>query len=63
MRDALLNALARAVSMHRGAYTFEEAVTTAAIEYGLDEFETEDLEVITRNQLARLELQTGSKKA
>ena len=63
MRDAMLNAVATAVRMHRGAYSFDEAVSYAAIQFDLDEFETEDLEVIARNQLARLELQTGSKKA
>ena len=63
MRDAMLNAVATAVRMHRGAYSFDEAVSYAAIQFDLDEFESEDLEVIARNQLARLELQTGSKKA
>ena len=60
MRDALLNAVAKTVSMHRNSgYRFDEALSYAIIEYDLDEFEAEDLEAHARNQLARLKLQTG----
>ena len=60
MRDALLNAIARTVSMvDRSGYRWEEALSYASIAYDLDEFETEDLEAMARNQYARLMKQKG----
>jgi len=59
MRDDLLDAIACAVRMARGAYGWPEALSYAAIEYNLDEFEQEDLEIRARNQYARLMHQTG----
>ena len=60
MRDALLNAIARTVSMvDRSGYRWEEALSYASIAYDLDEFETEDLEAMARNQYARLMRQKG----
>ena len=61
MNDRMLAAITTAVTMHRGAYTMDEALTYAALEHRLDEFEQEDLPVIVRNQYARLQLQTGDK--
>lgn len=57
MTDAMLAAITRAVSLRRGAYTWEEAISCASIEYGLDEFQTEDLDSIARNQYRRLQEQ------
>ena len=62
MNDRLLAAVTTAVTMHRGAYTMAEALSYAAIEHRLDEFEREDLPVIVRNQYARLQRQTGGNK-
>ena len=60
MRDALLNAVARTVSMvDRSGYRWDEALSYATIEHDLDEFEAEDLEALARNQYARLQLQKG----
>lgn len=60
MRDAMLNAVARVVSMvDRSGYTWEEALSYCTIDYGLDEFEAEDLEVLARNQYSRLLIQTA----
>lgn len=60
MRDALLNAVARTVSMvDRSGYRWDEALSYASIAYDLDEFETEDLEAMARNQHARLMRQKG----
>jgi len=60
MRDAMLNAVARTVSMvDRSGYRWDEALSYSAIEYNLDEFETEDLESLARNQYARLMRQKG----
>jgi hypothetical protein len=60
MRDAMLNAVARVVSMvDRSGYRWDEALSFAVVDYGLDEFEAEDLETIARNQYARLQLQMG----
>jgi hypothetical protein len=39
-----------------------EALSYAALEHRLDEFEQEDLPVIVRNQYARLQLQTEGDK-
>ena len=61
MNDRMLAAITTAVTMHRGAYTMDEALTYASLEHRLDEFEQEDLPVIVRNQYARLQLQTGDK--
>ena len=58
MNDRMLAAITTAVTMHRGAYTMAEALSYAALEHRLDEFEQEDLPVIVRNQYARLQLQT-----
>ena len=56
----MLNAVARTVSMvDRSGYRWDEALSYAAIEYNLDEFETEDLEAMARNQHARLMKQKG----
>ena len=60
MRDAMLNAVARAVTMvDRSGYRWDEALSYAAIAYDLDEFEAEDLEAMARNQHARLMKQKG----
>jgi hypothetical protein len=59
MRDNLLDAIVCAVRMVRGAYGWPEALSYAAIQYDLDEFEREDLEVCARSQYARLKKQTG----
>jgi len=61
MNDRMLAAITTAVTMHRGAYTMAEALSYAALEHRLDEFEQEDLPVIVRNQYARLQLQTEGK--
>ena len=61
MNDRMLAAITTAVTMHRGAYTMDEALSYASLEHRLDEFEQEDLPVIVRNQYARLQLQTGDK--
>ena len=61
MSDRMLAAITTAVTMHRGAYTMAEALSYAALEHRLDEFEQEDLPVIVRNQYARLQLQTEGK--
>ena len=61
MNDRMLAAVTPAVTMHRGAYTMAEALSYAALEHRLDEFEQEDLPVIVRNQYARLQLQTEGK--
>ena len=61
MNDRMLAAITTAVTMHRGAYTMDEALTYASLEHRLDEFEQEDLPVIVRNQYARLQLQTEGK--
>ena len=58
MNDRMLAAITTAVTMYRGAYTMAEALSYAALEHRLDEFEREDLPVIVRNQYARLQLQT-----
>ena len=58
MTDALLAAITRAVTLRRGAYTWSEAISCASIEHGLDEFQTEDLESLARNQYRRLQEQT-----
>jgi|DEB0MinimDraft_10_1074344.scaffolds.fasta_scaffold65791_2 hypothetical protein len=63
MRDQMLDAIATVVRMVRGAYKLSEAVSYAVVQYNLDEYEEEDLVVMSRNQLARLELQTGSAKS
>ena len=60
MRDTMLNAIARTVSMvDRSGYRWDEALSYAAIDHGLDEFEAEDLETMARNQYARLQIQKG----
>jgi len=59
MTDNLLDAIACAVRMVRGAYGWPEALSYASIEYDLDEFEREDLEIRARNQHARLIKQIG----
>ena len=61
MNDRMLAAITTAVTMHSGAYTMAEALSYAALEHRLDEFEQEDLPVIVRNQYARLQLQTEGK--
>lgn len=60
MRDAMLNAVARTVSMvDRSGYRWDEALSYASIAYDLDEFEAEDLEAMARSQYARLMKQKG----
>lgn len=61
MNDRMLAAVTTAITMYRGAYTLAEALSYAALEHRLDEYEREDLPVIVRNQYARLQLQTGGK--
>jgi len=58
MTDDMLAAVTTAVSLKRGAYTWAEALSYAAIQHNLDEFKAEDLESIARNQYRRLEEQT-----
>ena len=58
MTDAMLAAVTTAVSLKRGAYTWAEALSYAALEHDLDEFQAEDLESIARNQYRRLQEQT-----
>jgi hypothetical protein len=43
----------------RSGYRWDEALSYAASAYDLDEFETEDLEAMARNQHARLMKQKG----
>lgn len=59
MNDRMLEAVTTAVQMYRGAYRLAEAISYAAIQYDLDEFEQEDLAVHVRNQTARLKKQLG----
>lgn len=61
MTGAMLDAIACAVRMVRGAYGWGEALDYARITYGLDEFEAEDLETLARRQYARLEMQTHNR--
>lgn len=49
----MLIAHARAWSLVSGAYSFGEAIDTAAVECGLDEFQREDLEVLITRRLAK----------
>ena len=56
MNDRMLAAVTTAVTMYKGAYTLAEALSYAALEHRLDEYEREDLPVIVRNQYARLQL-------
>ena len=58
MRTELLNAVARAVELKRGAYTWAEALDYCAITFDLDEFEREDLPKLARGQYKRLMEQT-----
>ncbi len=58
MTDAMLAAVTTAVSLKRGAYTWAEALSYAALEHDLDEFQAEDLDSIARNQYRRLQEQT-----
>ena len=59
MTDAMLAAVTTAVSLKRGAYTWAEALSYAAITHNLDEFQAEDLDSIARNQYRRLQEQTS----
>ena len=58
MTNDMLAAVTTAVSLKRGAYTWDEALSYAAIQHNLDEFQEEDLESIARNQYRRLQEQT-----
>ena len=58
MTDDMLAAVTTAVSLKRGAYTWAEALSYAALEHDLDEFQAEDLDSIARNQYRRLQEQT-----
>jgi len=58
MNNDMLAAVTTAVSLKRGAYTWAEALSYAAITHNLDEFQEEDLESIARNQYRRLQEQT-----
>ncbi len=58
MTDEMLAAVTTAVSLKRGAYTWAEALSYAALEHDLDEFQAEDLDSIARNQYRRLQEQT-----
>jgi len=59
MRDNLLAAISRAVSMvSKSGYTWAEALDYAAIAHDLDDFEAEDLEALARSQHRRLMKQT-----
>ena len=54
MRD-LLEAVTLVVRMVRGAYTWSEALSHAEVQFDLDEFQLEDLEIKARLQFIRLE--------
>ena len=58
MRDNLLDAIATAVRMKRGAYTWAEALSYAEIQFDLDEFQREDLPRLARRQYQRPQEQT-----
>ena len=58
MSNDMLAAVTTAVTMKRGAYTWAEALSYAAIQHNLDEFQEEDLDSIARNQYRRLQEQT-----
>ena len=58
MNNDMLAAVTTAVTMKRGAYTWAEALSYAAIAHNLDEFQEEDLDSIARNQYRRLQEQT-----
>ena len=49
----MLIAHARAWSLVSGVYSFEEAIDTAVIECGLDEYQREDLEVLITRRLTK----------
>jgi len=57
MRTELLNAVARAVELKRGAYTWAEALSYCNVTFDLDEFEQEDLPRLARGQYRRLKEQ------
>ncbi len=58
MTNDMLAAVTTAVTMKRGAYSWAEALSYAAIQHNLDEFQEEDLNSIARNQYGRLQEQT-----
>lgn len=62
MTEHMLNAIARTVNLVRCGYSFSEALDYGVIYYDLDEFQREDLEVMSRNQLARLIKQTNGEQ-
>lgn len=59
MSDRLLDAIACAVRMKRGAYTWSEALSYASLTYDLDEYQREDLPRLARRQYQRLQEQTA----
>ena len=59
MSNDMLAAVTTAVTMKRGAYTWAEALSYAAITHNLDEFQEEDLDSIARNKYRRLQEQTA----
>ncbi len=54
MNDSLLDAVAAVVTMVRGAYTWDEALSYAIVQFDLDEFQSEDLPRLARGQHNRL---------
>lgn len=60
MRTELLNAVARAVELKRGAYTWSEALSYCEVTFDLDEFEREDLPRLARGQYRRLQEQINA---
>ena len=54
MNDRLLDAVASVVTMVRGAYTWDEALSYAIVQFDLDEFQSEDLPRLARGQHKRL---------
>jgi hypothetical protein len=60
MRTELLNAVARAVELKRGAYTWAEALSYCNVTFDLDEFEQEDLPRLARGQYRRLQEQINA---
>ena len=62
MNDNLLEAVCTAVRMKRGAYTWKEAFSYCVVQYGLDEYQEEDLQSLARNQYRRLINQMEGKR-
>ena len=58
MTDTMLKAITIVVSMvTKSGYRWDEALSYAEVEYGFDEFQLDDLQSLSRNQIARLRAQ------